>query len=71
MQSLQLALITGIAPDYTPLVTLIGTVVGEVVGYHVYSAKASKENSKDGITYELAMREYYGAVQEDSSNAVG
>lgn len=41
--------------DFTPLVTLIGTVVGEVIAYAVYSAKAVKENTKGGIVYDSQL----------------
>lgn len=51
---LSIAATTGIL-DFSPLVTLIGAVVGEVIGYGIYSAKAAKENSAGGITYDLAM----------------
>ena len=57
IQSIQLALQTGLAPDFTPLVTLIGAVVGEVVGFAIYAVKSTKENTKNGITYDIAMRQ--------------
>lgn len=56
VQSLQLALQTGLAPDFTPLVTLIGAVVGEVIGFAVYAAKSTKENTCGGIIYDTAMQ---------------
>ena len=40
-----------ISPDMSPLTTLIGSIVTEVIGYAVYSLKAMKENTKNGITY--------------------
>lgn len=52
---LEIAEMTGAMMDFTPLVTLIGTVIGEVLGFGIYSLKAAKENSKGGITYETAM----------------
>lgn len=55
IQSIQLALQTGLAPDFTPLVTLIGAVVGEVVGFAVYAVKSTKENTVGGIVYESAL----------------
>lgn len=55
VQSLQLAALTNLPPDFTPLVTLIGAVVGEVFGFAVYALKSSKENCKNGITYETTM----------------
>jgi hypothetical protein len=45
------------APDFSPLITLIGAVVSEVIGFAIYSIKAAKENTKGGIVYESAMRE--------------
>ena len=51
---LSIAATTGIL-DFSPLVTLIGAVVGEVIGYGIYSAKAAKENTAGGLTYDLAM----------------
>ena len=56
IQSLQLALHTGFAPDFTPLVTLIGTVVGEVIGFAVYAVKSIKENTCGGIVYMTAQQ---------------
>lgn len=55
IQSIQLALQTGLAPDFTPLVTLIGAVVGEVVGFAVYAVKSTKENTVGGIVYDSAL----------------
>ena len=55
IKSLQLAAMTYIMPDFTPLVTLIGAVVSEVIGFGVYSLKSAKENTTGGIVYETAM----------------
>lgn len=57
IQSLRLAEFTGLAPDFTPLVTLIGAVVGEVIGFAVYAAKSAKENTKNGINYMKACQD--------------
>lgn len=57
VKMLDIARETGMSIDFTPLVTLIGTVVTEVIGYAVYSVKAMKENLEHGITYETAMVE--------------
>ena len=54
IRSISLAFAMGIMPDFTPLVTLIGTVVGEVVALAAYYAKSAKENTSGGITYESA-----------------
>lgn len=55
-KSLSIAYITGNPVDFSPLVTLIGAVVSEVMGFAVYSAKAAKENSVNGITYLMAQQ---------------
>lgn len=61
--SLKLALEMGLAPDFTPLVTLIGAVVGEVIGLAAYFLKSVKENSEGGIVYQSMMN--------NSNNNVG
>jgi F0F1-type ATP synthase assembly protein I len=76
VQSLNIALLTDQAVDFSPLVTLIGTVVGEVVGFAVYAAKASKENSAGGLVYDQIMANYntqqdYGLAEEEDDKAVG
>ena len=43
--------------DLSPLCSLIAAVVGECLAYITYCAKSKMENSKDGIVYELAMKE--------------
>ncbi len=70
VQSLRLAQIMGMSPDFTPLVTLIGTVVGEVISFSIYAIKATRENTANGITYELAMREN-NMDNSDYSDSVG
>ncbi len=57
IQSFKLAMATNLAPDFTPLVTLIGAVVGEVLGFAVYALKSAKENTSNGITYMAAKYE--------------
>lgn len=52
--------------DLSALYSLIGAVVGESIAYVSYCAKAKKENTRGGITYDMAMRE-----QEANSEAVG
>lgn len=56
VQSINIATLTGLAPDFTPLVTLIGAVVGEVFGFAVYALKSSRENSEGGIVYMAAAK---------------
>lgn len=55
LQSFKLARELCIAPELTPLVTLIGAVVSEVIGFAVYMLKSMKENSAGGVVYETAM----------------
>ena len=55
VQSIQIAAIMGIAPDFSPLIALIGAVVSEVMGFAIYAIKSTKENTKDGIVYETTM----------------
>ena len=43
--------------DLSPLCSLIAAVVGECLAYITYCAKSKTENSKDGIVYELAMKD--------------
>ena len=69
IQSLTLAFTMGLMPDFTPLVTLIGTVVGEVVGLGAYYIKAAKENTSGGIKYESAAA--HGFNYDWNNNAVG
>ena len=55
VQSFKLAYATQLAPDLTPLNTLVGTVVAEVIGFAVYCLKSMRENTKGGIIYESAV----------------
>lgn len=66
VQNILLAQNFGIALDFTPLVTLVGTIVSEVFGFAVYAAKSAKENSKGGIVYDSAMRETIVFEDEES-----
>lgn len=63
IQNIALAREIGMSLDFTPLVTLIGTVVGEVLSFAVYAAKSAKENTQGGIVYETTIN--------NSNNAVG
>lgn len=56
-QEIELAKLTGMTPNLTPLISIISAIVGEVIGYAIYSIKATKENTKGGITYDMAMYE--------------
>ena len=55
IKSLDLATLTMVGPDFTPLVTLIGAVVSEVIGFAIYAIKSAKENTEGGIIYETTM----------------
>lgn len=52
-------------PDFGPLLALIGAVIGEVIGYAIYALKSIKENTKDGIIYDLALK---NSIEEDETN---
>lgn len=71
IKMLDVAFSTGLI-DFTPLVALIGAVVGEVLGYAIYSLKAAKENTLNGITYMTAQYELeQKKKQENIDNAAG
>lgn len=53
-----------VAPDFTPLVALIGAVIGEVIGLAAYFVKSTKENTKGGITFEAAAAENFKGTAE-------
>ena len=55
IKSIDLATLTMVGPDFTPLVTLIGAVVSEVIGFAIYAIKSAKENTEGGIIYESTM----------------
>ena len=51
--------------DLSPLISLIGATVGEAISYCAYAAKSTKENTKGGITYEMAMAQQPPDPEED------
>ena len=55
LKSFSVVLEIGGSIDFSPLVTLIGSVVSEVIGFAVYSLKATKENTQGGIIYDSAL----------------
>lgn len=57
VKMLSISFTTGLPIDFTPLVTLIGSIVGEVIGYAIYSLKSTKENTAGGIVYDFAMKD--------------
>lgn len=74
LKSLDIATMTFMMPDFTPLVTLIGAVVSEVIGFAIYAIKSAKENTSGGIVYETAMMNLYGnrdPAEVKNSDAVG
>lgn len=71
IKMLSIALITGAAIDFSPLVALIGAVVSEVIGYAVYSLKSTKENTAGGIVYETAIQQQNEPFSNNNDNAVG
>lgn len=58
IQSFTLAYAIGMMPDFTPLVTLIGAVIGQTISYGIYANKAKAENTRGGITYDIAMQQF-------------
>lgn len=70
IQSLILANMTGIMPDFTPLITLIGAVIGETLSYGIYALKAKAENVEGGITHDLALHNATNNIGSDD-NSVG
>lgn len=61
IRSLDISAFSGMSPDFTPLITLVGAVVSEVIGFAIYCLKSVKENSKNGIIYETTMANYNNA----------
>ena len=68
IKMLNVAFTTGLI-DFTPLVALIGAVVGEVLGYAIYSLKAAKENTINGITYLNAQYEIEQKRKQEQQTA--
>ena len=74
LKSLDIATMTFMMPDFTPLVTLIGAVVSEVIGFAIYAIKSAKENTSGGIVYETARMNLCGnrdPSEVNNSDAVG
>ena len=57
LRSFRIAEMYGSSPDLTALITLIGAVIGETLTFIAYAVKSAKENSRNGIVYEMAMRD--------------
>ena len=70
VQSLIIANISGVMPDFTPLVTLLGAVIGETISYGIYSLKAKAENVQGGITHDIALYNISNNIDNDD-NSIG
>ena len=57
--------------DLSSLSALIAAVVGECITTIGYYVKAGKENTKDGIVYETAMKKLEYELENNSDEAVG
>ena len=57
--------------DFTPLVTLIGTIVSEVFGYAIYALKSTKENTVGGIVYDMAIQNIDNPLSPPDTTGVG
>jgi hypothetical protein len=66
VQSIQLAKITGLTPDFSPLVTLIGASISEIFSFAIYALKSTKENTEGGIVYMNAMKNNDKDIDHDS-----
>lgn len=67
IQSFSLAYAIGMMPDFTPLITLLGSIVGQTISYGVYCSKAKAENTSNGLIYEAAMYQ----MRQDENNGEG
>ena len=70
VQSLIIANLTGLMPDFTPLITLIGAVIGETLSYGIYSLKAKAENTEGGVIHDIAIHNITNNIDSDD-NTVG
>ena len=57
--------------DLSSLSALIAAVVGECITTIGYYVKAGRENTKDGIVYETAMKKLEYELENNSDEAVG
>lgn len=65
IRSFQLAEMTMMSPDLSPLISLIGSIVSETIGFAIYAIKSTKENTKGGIVYDSAMAQINNAMPTD------
>lgn len=68
VQSFNLAYTTGVLPDFTPLVTLIGAVIGQTLTYWTYCNKSKAENTEGGIVFQSMMNNFQLATKEENEN---
>ena len=68
-ETMSLAFATGMMPDFTPLITLLGSIAGQTLSYGIYCVKSKAENTQGGIVYDLAMLEHN--IINENDNAVG
>ena len=54
--------------DLSCLGVLVTDIAGQVITYYIYAKKATAQNTKGGITYDMAMLEY---GLSDVNNDVG
>ena len=54
--------------DLSCLGVLVTDIAGQVITYYIYAKKATAQNTKGGITYDMAMFEH---VLSDVNNDVG
>jgi len=68
LQSFSLAFATGMNPDLTPLVALIGAVIGQTISYWTYCNKSKAENTEGGIVFQSMMNNFQLATKEENEN---
>lgn len=54
--------------DLSYLGVLITDIAGQVITYYIYAKKATAQNTKGGITYDLAMLEHENATIETTDD---
>lgn len=68
IQSLLIANLTGLMPDFTPLITLIGAVIGETLSYGIYCLKAKAENTEGGVVHDIAIHNLTNNIDSDDNS---
>jgi hypothetical protein len=71
VKCLALAFLLGTAPDFTPLVTLVGAVMGQTISYGIYAAKSKAENTQGGLVYDQARWEFEANNNSNDEEGVG